>query len=446
MSEMVEQLRNIAFVAHGGAGKTSLAEVMLYNAGVINRLGRVEDGNTVMDFEPEELKRSMSLSSGFHQYNWKKQIVSIIDTPGDQNFFSDTRNCMQAADGVVVVIDAVDGLKVQTEMTWDFADELDLPRVIFINKLDRERSDFFRTFKDATDTFEPKPIILQLPIGSESEFNGVIDLISMKAYIYDTEGKSKQVDIPSDMREMVESEREALVENIAEADDELLERYLEGETLSDNDIESALRKGILSRAFAPVLCGSATKNIGINLVSDFIINCMPSPLDRGPKIGTDPSGENEIKCYPDPDAPFSAFVFKTLTDPYAGRLSIFRIVSGSLGSDGTFYNVNKGSKERFNQLLMITGKEQKPIKGAGPGAIVAVAKLKDTATGDTLCSESNKVKFKCVEPLPTLISFSIESKSKGDEDKIFISLSKLLEEDTALKLNRNSETKEILLS
>ncbi|MBA3016907.1 MAG: elongation factor G, partial [Desulfobacteraceae bacterium] len=446
MSEMVEQLRNIAFVAHGGAGKTSLAEVMLYNAGVINRLGRVEDGNTVMDFEPEELKRSMSLSSGFHQYNWKKQIVSIIDTPGDQNFFSDTRNCMQAADGVVVVIDAVDGLKVQTEMTWDFADELDLPRVIFINKLDRERSDFFRTFKDATDTFEPKPIILQLPIGSESEFNGVIDLISMKAYIYDTEGKSKEVDIPSDMQEMVESEREALVENIAEADDELLERYLEGETLSDNDIESALRKGILSRAFAPVLCGSATKNIGIDLVSDFIINCMPSPLDRGPKIGTDPSGENEIKCYPDPDAPFSAFVFKTLTDPYAGRLSIFRIVSGSLGSDGTFYNVNKGSKERFNQLLMITGKEQKPIKGAGPGAIVAVAKLKDTATGDTLCSESNKVKFKCVEPLPTLISFSIESKSKGDEDKIFISLSKLLEEDTALKLNRNSETKEILLS
>jgi len=446
MSEMVEQLRNIAFVAHGGAGKTSLAEVMLYNAGVINRLGRVEDGNTVMDFEPEELKRSMSLSSGFHQYNWKKQIVSIIDTPGDQNFFSDTRNCMQAADGVVVVIDAVDGLKVQTEMTWDFADELDLPRVIFINKLDRERSDFFRTFKDARDTFEPKPIILQLPIGSESEFNGVIDLISMKAYIYDTEGKSKEVDIPSDMQEMVESEREALVENIAEADDELLERYLEGETLSDNDIESALRKGILSRAFAPVLCGSATKNIGIDLVSDFIINCMPSPLDRGPRIGTDPSGENEIKCYPDPDAPFSAFVFKTIADPYAGRLSIFRIVSGSLGSDGTFYNVNKGSKERFNQLLMITGKEQKPIKGAGPGAIVAVAKLKDTATGDTLCSESNKVKFKCVEPLPTLISFSIESKSKGDEDKIFISLSKLLEEDTALKLNRNSETKEILLS
>ncbi|MCJ7617152.1 MAG: elongation factor G [Desulfobacterales bacterium] len=446
MSEMVEQLRNIAFVAHGGAGKTSLAEVMLYNAGVINRLGRVEDGNTVMDFEPEELKRSMSLSSGFHQYNWKKQIVSIIDTPGDQNFFSDTRNCMQAADGVIVVIDAVDGLKVQTEMTWDFADELDLPCVIFINKLDRERSDFFRTFKDATDTFEPKPIILQLPIGSESEFNGVIDLISMKAYIYDTEGKSKEVDIPSDMQEMVESEREALVENIAEADDELLERYLEGETLSDDDIKSALRKGILSRAFAPVLCGSATKNIGIDLVSDFIINCMPSPLDRGPKIGTDPSGENEIKCYPDPDAPFSAFVFKTVADPYAGRLSIFRIVSGSLGSDGTFYNVNKGSKERFNQLLMITGKEQKPIKGAGPGAIVAVAKLKDTATGDTLCSESNKVKFKCVEPLPTLISFSIESKSKGDEDKIFISLSKLLEEDTALKLNRNSETKEILLS
>jgi len=446
VSEMVKQLRNIAFVAHGGAGKTSLAEVMLYNAGVINRLGRVEDGNTVMDFEPEELKRNMSLSSGFHQYNWKKQIVSIIDTPGDQNFFSDSRNCMQAADGVVVVIDAVDGLKVQTEMAWDFAKELGLPCVIFINKLDRERSDFFRTFKGAADSFEPKPIILQLPIGTESEFKGVVDLVSMKAYTYDSEGKAKQVDIPSDMQEIVESEREVLVENIAEADDELLERYLEGEILSDDDLEAALRKEILSRAFAPVLCGSATKNIGIDLVSDFIVNCMPSPLDRGPKIGTDPAGENEIECYPDPDAPFSAFVFKTVADPYAGRLSIFRIVSGSLGSDGTFYNSNKESKERFNQLLMITGKEQKPIKEAGPGDIVAVAKLKDTATGDTLCSESNKVKFKCVEPLPTLISFSLESKSKGDEDKVFISLSKLLEEDTALKLTRNSETKEILLS
>jgi len=446
VSEMVKQLRNIALVAHGGAGKTSLAEVMLYNAGVIKRLGRVEDGNTVMDFEPEELKRTMSLSAGFHQYNWKKQIVSIIDTPGDQNFFSDTRNCMQAADGVVVVIDAVDGLKVQTEMAWDFAGELNLPCVIYINKLDRERSDFFRTFKDAVDTFEPKPIILQLPIGAESEFKGVVDLIGMKAYVYDTEGKSKQVDIPSDMQDLVENEREALVENIAEADDELLERYLEGETLSDDAIEAALRKGILSRAFAPVLCGSATKNIGINLVSDFIVDCMPSPLDRAPIIGTDLSGENEIECHPDPDAPFSAFVFKTVADPYAGRLSIFRIVSGSLGSDGTFYNSNKGSKERFNQLLMVTGKEQKPVNEAGPGAIVAVAKLKDTSTGDTLCSESNKVKLKCVEPLPTLISFSLESKTKGDEDKVFISLSKLLEEDTALKLIRNSETKEILLS
>jgi len=446
VSEMVKQLRNIALVAHGGAGKTSLAEVTLYNAGVIKRLGRVEDGNTVMDFEPEELKRKMSLSSGFHQYDWKKQTVSIIDTPGDQNFFSDSRNCMQAADGVVVVIDAVDGLKVQTEMAWDFARELGLPCVIFINKLDRERSDFFRTFKDAADSFEPKPIILQLPIGAESEFKGVVDLVSMKAYTYDSEGKAKQVDIPSDIQELVESEREALVENIAEADDELLERYLEGETLSDDDIEVALRKGILSRAFAPVLCGSAIKNIGIDLVSDFIVNCMPSPLDRGPIIGTDPAGENEIECYPDPDAPFSAFVVKTVADPYAGRLSIFRIVSGSLGSDGTFYNVNKESKERFNQLLMITGKEQKPIKEAGPGAIVAVAKLKDTVTGNTLCSESDKVKFKFVEPLPTLISFSLESKSKGDEDKIFISLSKLLEEDTALKLTRNSETKEILLS
>ena len=446
MSEKVESLRNIALVAHSGAGKTSLAEAMLYDSGTIKRMGRVEDGNTAMDFEPEELKRTSSLSSGFHQCNWKKYTVNLIDTPGDQNFFSDTLSCQQAADGVIVVIDAVDGVKVQTEQAWEFAKEYAQPCAIFINKLDRERGDFTRAFQDAADIFEPKPIILQLPIGAEADFKGVVDLISGQAYVYDENGQAQKADVPADMQELVESEKENLIENLAEADDELIERYLEGETLSDEDLKTALRTGTQNRTFVPVLCGSATKNIGIDLLMDLIISALPSPLDRGPKMGTDPANGNEIERAPDPEAPFSAFVVKTLADPYAGRLTIFKVVSGTIGSDGNFYNSRKEVKERFNQLLTITGKEQKPATGAGPGAIVAVAKLKETVTGDTLCDEAGRIVYACAEPLPSLISFAIAAKNQGDEDKIFISLTKLLEEDPALKLDRISETKEILLS
>jgi len=445
MTEMVEQIRNIALIGHGGSGKTSAAEAMLFNAGVLNRLGTIEEGNTAMDYEPEELKRQVSISSGFHQYEWSKHSVHVIDTPGDQNFFTDTKMCMQAADAVVVVIDAVDGVKVQTELAWEFAEAFNLPLIIFINKLDRERSDFQRAFKEAADVFTPKPIILQLPIGSEASFKGVVDLISMKGYTYGDSGKSSAGDIPADMESIVEAEREALIENVAEADDALIEKYLEGEALSDEDVKTALRAGTLSRTFVPVVCGSATKNIGIDLLMDYVVSIFPSPLDRGALKAVD-QNDSEIESAPDPDAAFSGFVFKTVADPYAGRLTIFRIVSGKLGGDGNFYNTNKDTKERFTQLLLLAGKEQKPISGAGPGAIAAVAKLKETVTGDTICEESNKVRFQIAEPMPTLISFAIEPKSRGDEDKIFSSLSKLLEEDVALKLDRNADTKQILLS
>lgn len=446
MTESIDKIRNIALVGHGNSGKTSLAEVMLYQTGTTNRLGRVEDGNTAMDFEPEELKRHISISSGFHQFNWKKHTVTLVDTPGDQNFFTDTKFCMQAVDGAVVLVDAVDGVKVQTDQAWTFAQSLKLPCVILINKLDRERADFFRAFQDAVKSFEPKPVILQLPIGSESNFKGIVDLVAMKAYTYDANGKATPAEIPSDMQSQVEEEREKLVENIAEADDSLLERYLEGDSISDDELKSALKKGTVSRIFSPVLCASAIKSVGIDLLMDFLVNCMPSPLNSAPRMGVDPVVGNEIERAPDPNAPFSAFVFKTVADPYAGRLSIFRVVSGQLGADGGFYNVNKDAKERFNQLLTIAGKEQKPAKGALPGSIVAVAKLKETFTGDTLCEEANKIRFPFPEPLPTLITFSITSKSSGDEDKIYISLTKMLEEDAALKLERTAETKEILLS
>jgi elongation factor G len=268
----------------------------------------------------------------------------------------------------------------------------------------------------------------------------------MKAYVYDEKGKPSTTDIPADMKEQAETERENLIENIAEADDALIERYLEGETITDDELKAALKKGVNERIFVPVACGSAIGNVGVDNLMDLFVSALPSPLERGPKTGTDLRDEAQLSRDPDPEAPFSAFVFKTVADPYAGRLSIFRIVSGTLGSDGNFYNATKETKERFNQLLIMAGKEQKPCDGAGPGAIVAVAKLKETTTGDTLCDDSYKIKYAFADSLPPLISFALESKAKGDEDKIYISLNKLLEEDTGLKLERNSETNEILLS
>ena len=447
MSVNAEQIRNIALVGHNGAGKTSLAEIMLYKAGLSNRIGRVEDGNTLMDFEPEELKRQTSISSGLHQFEWKKHTINIIDTPGDQNFFTETKNCMQGADVALFVIDALDGVRVQTEQAWDFASEFNVPSLIFINKMEKERADFNKAFQDVSESMtNPKPIIVQLPIGSEGDFKGVIDLISMRAYTYDSDGKPSKTDIPADMQALAETEKETLIENIAEADDALIERYLEGETITDDELIATLKKGVNERIFVPVACGSAIGNIGVDNLIDLFISAAPSPVDRGAKTGTDLNGKSEISRDPDPEAPFSAFIFKTVADPYAGRLSIFRIVSGSLGSDGTFYNATKETKERFNQLLTIAGKEQKPANGAGPGAIVAVAKLKESTTGDTLCDDSNKIKYPFAEPLPPLISFALESKAKGDEDKIYISLNKLIEEDTGVKLDRNSETNQILLS
>jgi len=445
MSEKAEGIRNVALVGHGGAGKTSLAEAMLFDAGVINRLGRIEEGNTALDFEPEEIKRTSSISTAFHQLSWKKHTITLIDTPGDQNFFSDTKTCLQAADAAVMIIDAVDGVKVQTEMGWQFLDDFMLPRAIFINKLDRDRADFQRTFKEAKEMFQPKLIVLQLPIGTESGFKGVVDLITQKAYIYGEDGKAKVAEIPADMQASVQTEREALIENIAEADDALVERYLEGETLSEEDLRNALRQGTLNRAFVPVICGSSTRNIGVDLFMDFIVAAIPSPLNRGPKKGIDPATGEDIQRVPDPQAPFAALVIKTVTDPYAGRLTIFRVFSGTIGADGTFYNSKKEVRERYNQLLTILGKEQKPVNGAGPGSIVAVAKLKETGTGDTLCDEANKILFTAVEPIPTLISYALSAKNKGDEDKVFTSLTRLLEEDTSLRLDRLAETKEIIL-
>ncbi len=438
------KLRNVAIVAHGGAGKTSLAEALIFNSGATSRLGRVEDGNTVMDFSEEEHERTASLTSSFYNLDWKKNIISIIDTPGDQNFFSDTKTCMPAADAAVVVIESASGVEVRTESAVQFAAASNLPCVAFINKLDQDRSNFSNAFASAQEQLEPKPILVQLPIGEKTEFKGIIDLIANKAYSFEN-GKATVIDIPADMADDVEAERAELIENIAEADDELLERYLEGDDIGDEELITALQVGVKSRQFMPVLCGSATLNMGVDLLANFIVDCMPSPLERSAMSATDADG-NEIERAYSADEPLSGFVFKTIVDPYAGRLSVFKIVSGTLSKDGNFYNVTKDSKERYTQLLCLQGKEQKPITEAGPGAIVAFAKLKDTFSGDSLCDDNNKISYKTAAPIAPVISFAVEAKKQGDEDKVFSSLNKIQEEDPSLGLTRNAETKEILVS
>ncbi|BCS95779.1 elongation factor G [Desulfoluna limicola] len=435
-----DKLKNVALAAHGGAGKTSLAEALIFNSGATNRLGRVEEGNSVMDYTEEEQRRTASLSSAFYQYEWKKHIISLIDTPGDKNFFSDTKTCMPAADAAVIVIDACSGADIRTEQAALFAGDNNIPAIGFINKVDHERANFRQAFDSAVDTLKPKPILIQLPIGEKETFKGVVDLIANKAYSF-TDGKAAPMDIPADMADDVESERAELIENIAEADDELLERYLEGDEIKDSELIAALRNGIKARQFMPVLCGSATANIGVTLLADFIVEGLPSPLERAPF----PAADGGSVAF-DSEAPFAGYVFKTIVDPYAGRLSLIKIVAGKLGKDGNLYNTNKDSKERYSQLLYLAGKEQKPIDYAEAGAIVAVAKLKETFTGDTLCDENKKVTLAGTAPIAPVISFAVEAAKQGDEDKVFSSLTRLQEEDPSLGLDRIAETKEILLN
>lgn len=448
MDKKAEQLRNIALIAHGGSGKTSLAEAMLFNAKATTRLGKVDDSTSNFDFEPEEIKRKATLSTSFHHCDWKKHIINIIDTPGDDNFLSDAKLSLQAADGALIIIDATSGVKVGTEKVWAFADEQQLPRIIFVNKMDRERADFYKIVEEAALVFEIKATPLFLPIGAEDSFAGLIDLIKRKAYTYskDGSGKFENSEIPADMEETVNEWREKMIENIVEVNDDLMEKYLEGEELSDQEIEETLARGIELGMVVPIVCGSALLNMGVSQLMNLIVQGIPSPLQRPVKKGTAPGGEEVIERESTPDAPFSALVFKTVADPFAGKLTLLRVLSGTVQSDSTVYNANKEVKEKFGQLLIIEGKKQKPVEMAGPGDIIAIAKLKETATGDTLCSADDPIIYKPTEGLPAVISYSIKAKVKGSEDKVFSSFAKLLEEDTTLKLDRDPATSEVILS
>jgi elongation factor G len=448
MGKKAEQLRNVALVAHGGSGKTSLAEAMLFCGKATTRLGRVDDGTSNLDFEPEEIKRKITISTAFHHLDWKKHVINIIDTPGDDNFLSDTKCSLQAADGVVVVIDATSGVKVGTEKVWAFAEEQHLPKMIFINKIDRERADFFKVVEETARVFDIKPTPVFLPIGSEAKFSGIVDLIKMKAYIYskDGSGKFESADVPADMEDVVSEWREKMIENIVEVNDDLMEKYLEGEELSSAEIEETLIQGIKSGMVFPMLCGSAVLNMGIFQLMDLIVQGFPSPLERGSRKGTKPGSEEVVERPASEDAPFSALVFKSVADPFAGKLTLLRVFSGTIASDSTLYNANKEAKEKFGQLLIMEGKKQTSVETAGPGDIVAVAKLKETSTGDTLCLASDPVVYEPAKPLPSTISYAVGAKVKGSEDKVFTSLARLLEEDPTLKLERDQATSEIILS
>lgn len=441
-------IRNLGIVGQGGAGKTSLTEAILYNTGMTDRLGKVDEGTSTMDFEPEEIKRGITISSSLNHCEWKGTSLHIVDTPGYTNFLHDTRNCMRILGGAVLVVSAVDGVKAQSVKIWQWAQEFEIPRIVFVNKLDRERSDFLKTVDDLSKSLKTRAVAVSMPVGEGEEFKGIIELVDMKArfFKFDESGSYDETDIPAEYRAEAERLRNLMVEAAAEGDDELMEKYLEEGELSKEEILRGLREGALTKVFTPVLCGSATANIGVRNLLNYIVNCLPSPIDKGIQYGKNPKTGEKEQRRPDPAEPFSAMVFKTINDPYAGKLSLFRVYSGTLKSDSVVYNPGRDVTERIGQLFELEGKKQKPIAVAEAGDIVAVAKLKETSTGDTLCDGARPIVFESPMTLKPVISFALQAKSKGDEDKIMSSLHKLMEEDPTLQFLRDEETKEMILS
>ena len=442
-----KSLRNLAVVGHGSTGKTSLCESILFISGKSERLGRVDDASSVMDFEPEEQKRRSSISSAANFIEWDKHKINFIDTPGDSNFTYDIKCSLSVVDNAVIVIDAVGGVEFQTQKVWELADEYDLPRAIFINRMDRERADFKKALESIKSNFKKKVTPICLPIGAEDKFNGIIDLIAFKAYSFaDNKGTGKASDIPAEMMEEAKAFHDTMVEDIAETDDELMNKYLEEGELSAEELKAGLQKGVSSGNLIPLICGSAIKGIGVSLLLDIAAGSFRSPVECPPKKGKIPGADTVEERMPSEDAPFSAIVFKTIADPYAGRLTLFRVYSGKLSSDTAVYNSSKKVTEKFGHVFFLEGKNQKQAEVLIPGDIAGVAKLKDTVTGNTLCAEKSPIIFDAVEVPNPIMSFAIEPKTRGDEDKIASSIHRLTEEDPTIAFTRNVETKEMILS
>ncbi len=443
-----DKIRNVAVIAHGGAGKTSLIEALLFDSGDINRLGNIEDGTTTTDCEPEEIARKMTITSSLAFCHWKGHRINLIDTPGFINFIEDVRGCLRVVDGAIIIVSAISGVKGETEKIWRYANEFEVPRVVFINKMDKDTANFSRAVGELEKFFETEAIPLQIPIGSGDSFTGIVDLIKMKAYTFNA-GETEESEIPADMRSEAEEYRKRLVEKIAESDDTLLEKYLEGTELSDDELTKGIREGSLTKRFIPVTCGSAVKNIAIPHILDNVLLCLPSPLEMSrisPIKGKNPKDGKEVERKPLKTEPFSAYVFKTIADPYAGKLSIFRVYSGVLKADSNILNTTTGAKERIGQVFYLMGKKQIPAQAIGPGEIGVVAKLKETYTGDTFSEEAHQIIFEKIKFADPMISYAIAPKSKGDEEKVGASINRILEEDPTLRFQRDDETKEMLLS
>jgi elongation factor G len=446
-AEDVTQLRNIGIVGQGGGGKTSLAEALLFSAGATTRLGRTGDGSSTFDFEPEEVRRQLSLNTAFHDLAWRKHQITLVDMPGYANFLPDALNCMRACTSVVLVMEpGVGGAKVEAERIWQRAEQLRLPRVAFVTKMDRENADFAGGLKDLRQLLRGKPVPIQLPIGSAKSFRGVIDLVRMRALMTKPDGTMTEEDIPADMKDEAQAAHEQLLESAAEVDDALVEQYLESGELTAEQLHDALRRGIRECLFVPVLCGSGLQNAAVRPLLDAIVDYLPSPGELGPAMGEDPKTGDAATREPKIDAPFSALVFKTTVDPFAGKLAIFRVLSGQLHGDATVLNVNKGGKERIGHILRLEGKKQEGIPRVIAGQIAAVAKLRETDAGDTLADEKAPIRYEGLLQFSPSISFAIEPKSKGDEEKASQALHKLADEDPTLRIQRDAQTKETILS
>jgi elongation factor G len=431
-----DRIRNVALVGHRGSGKTSVNEALLFQAGAVNRLGTVLDGNTASDSDPDEQARQMSISASLSSFEWDERKINLIDTPGEPSFVADSLGALRVCESAVFVINAVMGAEVNAIRLWQRAEELDLARMLFVNMLDRERADFFRTLESLKAAFGPHVVATEIPIGSEHEIRGVVDLVDMKAYEYDGDGRdnAREIPIPDELEAQAQEYREKLMDEVAEVSDSLMERYLEGEEISHEEIVTALKDGTNHGGIFPVVCGVATKNLGTNRLLDAIVEDLPSPVKHGALELP------EVTLEPDEDKELFAFVFKTKADQFAGRINFFRVYQGVMRPDTQVLNTRAHSKERIGTLIVPEGREQGHADAFGPGDIGAVAKLKETRAGDWLAARDEPIAMPALALPQPVMAFSIEPKAKGDEDKVFTSLRRLQEEDPTIDLHRDAQT------
>jgi elongation factor G len=436
-----DKIRNIVLVGHSSSGKTSLAEALLFNTGAVNRLGKVDDNTSISDFDPEEQRRKISINTSLIPCEWNGYKINVLDTPGYVDFVGEVKSALRVADCAIVVVDAVSGVEVGTELVWQYADEMKLPRFIFINKLDRENADYDRVLAQLREQFGKMVVSLQIPIGKEANFQGEVNVVNRKAFLGDRDSA-----VPSDLTARLEEERSKLMEVAAESDDQLIEKYLSGEELTDDEMKAGLKLGLRAGTLAPVLCGSATQNIGIPYILKFIADYAPSPVEAPTVTAKNVATNQEEPLTPDEGGGLAAFVFKTLADPYVGKLTYFRVYSGAMESDTRVNNSRDGHEERVGQLYVMRGKEQIPVKKISAGDIGAVAKLQDTATGDTLCDKGHPLVLPKVTYPNPVYSVALTPKTKTDLDKMGAALQRLVEEDPTLRVYREPDTNETILS